>query len=332
MKYPCDLVMDLLPLYHDEVCGESSKKIIEEHLAECDSCKSVMAKIDDNTYTDRLAKERETIIGQYTKKVRKKTLLTGICFASVLVIPILVCLIVNLATGHALDWFFIVLTSLMVFASVTVVPLVVERKKGLWTIGSFTASLVLLLLTCCLYTGGDWFFVAVIPALFGLSVLFLPYVVTQLPISGFWEKNKGLLVMLIDTILLYGIIIASGLYSNPADYWRFALLSTSANILFPWVLFVIIRYLKTNTFTKAGLCAIVSGIYVSTVHDVSILIADGVSHLTFTNANLFDWNPKIVNANVYLLILLTGIVAGVILLAIGILRKKSSQNQQSKRR
>ena len=39
MKYPCSLIQDLLPLYHDGVCSEESSKIIENHLSECSSCK-----------------------------------------------------------------------------------------------------------------------------------------------------------------------------------------------------------------------------------------------------------------------------------------------------
>lgn len=38
MKYPCNLIQDLLPLYYDGVCSEESKKIIEDHLLECSSC------------------------------------------------------------------------------------------------------------------------------------------------------------------------------------------------------------------------------------------------------------------------------------------------------
>ena len=39
MKYPCSLIHDLLPLYHDGVCSEESNKVIENHLSECSSCK-----------------------------------------------------------------------------------------------------------------------------------------------------------------------------------------------------------------------------------------------------------------------------------------------------
>lgn len=35
----CDVIQDLLPLYEDECCSEQSRKIVEEHLAECAKCR-----------------------------------------------------------------------------------------------------------------------------------------------------------------------------------------------------------------------------------------------------------------------------------------------------
>ena len=40
MKYPCDLIRDLLPLYQDGVCSEESRAAVEEHLRECPSCRA----------------------------------------------------------------------------------------------------------------------------------------------------------------------------------------------------------------------------------------------------------------------------------------------------
>ncbi len=42
MKYPCNVIRDLLPLYLDEVCSIESRKMIEEHLKECLDCKAYM--------------------------------------------------------------------------------------------------------------------------------------------------------------------------------------------------------------------------------------------------------------------------------------------------
>lgn len=50
MKYPCNLVKDLLPLYHDGVCSEESTEVVEQHLAECKECEqyySSLCRSDD---------------------------------------------------------------------------------------------------------------------------------------------------------------------------------------------------------------------------------------------------------------------------------------------
>lgn len=38
MKHNCNVVYDLMPLYVDEICSEDSKKLVEEHLKECEAC------------------------------------------------------------------------------------------------------------------------------------------------------------------------------------------------------------------------------------------------------------------------------------------------------
>ncbi|HHY28156.1 MAG TPA: hypothetical protein GX523_15680 [Desulfitobacterium dehalogenans] len=47
MKISCEIIKDLLPLYHDNVCSNDSKTLVEEHLAYCDSCKAELQTMDD---------------------------------------------------------------------------------------------------------------------------------------------------------------------------------------------------------------------------------------------------------------------------------------------
>lgn len=46
MKIPCNVIRDLLPLYHDDVCSEESKDMVEEHLSECNDCRSYYDQFD----------------------------------------------------------------------------------------------------------------------------------------------------------------------------------------------------------------------------------------------------------------------------------------------
>lgn len=46
MKLSCNVIEDLLPLYHDNVCSEESKALVDEHLEECENCRNLLSKID----------------------------------------------------------------------------------------------------------------------------------------------------------------------------------------------------------------------------------------------------------------------------------------------
>ncbi|SHJ76790.1 Putative zinc-finger [Hathewaya proteolytica DSM 3090] len=48
MKDSCEIIRDLLPLYHDEVCSEETKLMVEEHLKGCISCSKVLEDISYN--------------------------------------------------------------------------------------------------------------------------------------------------------------------------------------------------------------------------------------------------------------------------------------------
>lgn len=39
-KIPCEIIRDLLPLYQDDICSEKSRNAIEEHIKECESCRT----------------------------------------------------------------------------------------------------------------------------------------------------------------------------------------------------------------------------------------------------------------------------------------------------
>ena len=79
-----------------------------------------------------------------------------IFFAAAYAVATLACFICNLAIYHTLDWFWIVLTSLMLAFSFTNLPLLVKKNRLPICLGSASGSLVLLLLSCWAYTGGAW--------------------------------------------------------------------------------------------------------------------------------------------------------------------------------
>jgi len=54
MKTSCKITKDLLPLYHDEVCSNESRAMVEEHLAECDHCKAELRSMEEVIQMDTI--------------------------------------------------------------------------------------------------------------------------------------------------------------------------------------------------------------------------------------------------------------------------------------
>lgn len=71
MKYSCDMIEDLLPLYYDGVCSNQSKKTVEEHLEECDNCKKTLDRMEQHKIDDHFQEEKESIINHYKKSEKK---------------------------------------------------------------------------------------------------------------------------------------------------------------------------------------------------------------------------------------------------------------------
>lgn len=45
MKYPCNVICDLLPLFVDGVCSDESAEIVRDHLAECAACREKLQQL-----------------------------------------------------------------------------------------------------------------------------------------------------------------------------------------------------------------------------------------------------------------------------------------------
>lgn len=334
MKYECNLIQDLLPLYQDDVCSKTSKEIVEEHLKECSRCRDMAGKLQDFEMDKKLTEEKNSVLIAHEKKERRKTYIVGMATAGILMIPIIVCLICNLAVGHSLDWFFIVLASLLVFASLSVLPLLVWKNRWFWTILGFSASLLILLFVCCVYVGDDWFFVAATACILGISVLFAPYMVKRLPLPERAGRHSGLIAMLWDTLWLYLLIVVCGIFVDGGSfYWRLSLAAVSYGLLSPWVVFVIVRYFKCNCLLKTGMIVAIEGTLLAMYNDLLHMVSgETVAHSIF-NADLRQGfahtNEEVLNANIYLTILIVSVAAGIVLCILGILfenaKKKNKQ-------
>lgn len=77
MKLPCNVIEDLLPLYHDSVCSRESRVLVEEHIEECKTCRAMLnalsektevSHIDDAAALKSIQKEWNTVQAKFYRK------------------------------------------------------------------------------------------------------------------------------------------------------------------------------------------------------------------------------------------------------------------------
>ena len=76
MKIACEMIKDLLPLYHDDVCSVESRLAVEKHLAECKNCNAELEamKVDISLSTQSANMKESQVIHKISKKWRKDIL------------------------------------------------------------------------------------------------------------------------------------------------------------------------------------------------------------------------------------------------------------------
>lgn len=158
----------------------------------------------------------EKLAEKYRKLTRNYRMSQYIIYGLIL----LGCAVGNLAAQHRLDWFFIVVCAVMMAASLTLVPALaaldarLENYKLPLSLGAFLAALELLLLVCCIYTGGDWFLMAGISVLFGTALVFLPFLLPLLPLPESMADKKASVYLLSVTGLLLLLLLVSCIYTG----------------------------------------------------------------------------------------------------------------------
>lgn len=316
MNQNCDIVRDLMPLHLDGVCSEQSSRIVEEHLNECAACRKLFLQMKNDELESAVRQETDDVIKRQAGYFKRRSAVAGAVIAGIFMIPILVCLIVNLATGRGLSWFFVVLCSLLVAASVSVVPLMVPENKGLWTLGTFTASLLLLIGVANLYTHSRTFLPAAAGILFAFAAAFLPAVIKTKPVKALNIRYKGLWVMVIDTLLFVLLLAAAAVYLNSPGRLPLWLSVALPFIGFAWMIFVICYFPKCSKLIKAGVCVIITGIIMFTTEYIVNGILGTPSALPrFAPA---VWNSSTSDGNVKWIILIAAAIAGVLMIIIGL--------------
>ena len=92
MKISCEVVQDLLPLYHDGVCSKASTVIVDNHLQDCEACKQMLKDMDADIMSEAIEEAKPLVSIQISwNKEKRKVFFKGLAIA--------VCLFFILAVG-----------------------------------------------------------------------------------------------------------------------------------------------------------------------------------------------------------------------------------------
>lgn len=99
-KIPCEIIRDLLPLYQDDICSEKSRNAIEEHIKECESCRTYLKKMEGEipVETDKIEGTDEEWKGfrEFSEKVSRKlnrriVMACGVVFLICMMLTVVLC-------------------------------------------------------------------------------------------------------------------------------------------------------------------------------------------------------------------------------------------------
>ena len=261
---------------------------------------------------DYKQRNTELMAKNYKKLVKGYTIITGICY----ICAIIPCFIANIVNEGRLSWFFILLTSLMLTFSIINIPVLIRKNTALITLGCSWISLNLLLAAGCLYSGDDWFLMAFLSILLGMSIISLPFVLRAEPIEKHIGNNKSLICFASDTIILFLVIIYGTLkYGTLADL-KGGLIAAAVCCSLIWIYFLVIRYLKINAFFKAAICTLATGIY--------YLCANIVTNMVFNNRQF-----QVFYDNLDTLITIILLISSAIIAAVGVLYAVHKKNKNT---
>ena len=108
MSITCEVIRDLLPLYHDDICSDSSKMLVENHLNECVECRKELDMMNIELMTPHIKPEGKKAfmaVSSAWKKSKKKSFVKGA------LITVLICVLLVVGFVGLTQWLCIPLSA-----------------------------------------------------------------------------------------------------------------------------------------------------------------------------------------------------------------------------
>jgi len=250
----CDVIQDIIPLYHDNVCSNKSRQYVENHIKSCKKCEDLLKSLDaEDSYEKNIKNETQMVLAHHAKQEKTLAMKAGMVIAALLLLPIIIVLLVTLSGGASFRTDIVLIASMLLVAGLTVVPLMSKKNKFSKMMIFSTLSLLLVIFTShqLFYHGSILeFFEIAFSVVFGLSIPFFPFVIRQASLPEGLQNKKGLITMIWDTVWFYLMMISFGIVYPEA--WHDLICIGTFGISLPWVIFVIARYIGRNCLIKAG--------------------------------------------------------------------------------
>ncbi|WP_329886770.1 zf-HC2 domain-containing protein [Pseudoramibacter faecis] len=326
----CAVVRDLLPLYVDGVCSEASAALVEAHLADCPACSRLATDLKKEEIEAAVGAEKRGVLTRHRQAQQRTAWRAGAIIADLLMIPVIIAGVVALAGGAEAGVPMVLAAAMALVASLTVVPMMARRNRLAKAIVAATMAIVLTEVLVIAFFDGGSIIDVVTGTIFGISLVFFPFVVRGAALPPVLAHQKALIVVAWDTLWLYLTILAVTLVSGDTAGCREGALAATLFVVPVWLVLFAAKLPRAGRLTKAGLITWILSLWLALLGDLGRLLFEGRRGFFLTRVDFGRWaQNQAFNANLALLVLMIGLAVGGILLAAGRRRDRCRAHERT---
>ncbi len=280
----------------------------------------IMASIDNKAREEK----------NQAKKWRAFSLSWSLFFYITYGVALIPCFICNLAINKTLSWFWIVLSALLLAFTFTNLPKYIKKYKLILIPLSQYLAFVLLLGVCCIYTKGNWFWIASLSVFLGLTMIFVPIFISKYKVFSKIKKYNDFISVAVDFVMLNILLIVINTYTLTNGYadgcWYLKIaLPIALGVCLALNIILSVRFFKINRFLKTSIVLFLSNVFLY-LPPLFIKVKNLEFQKEIDDANIFkvdlsSWKVGVtLENNIHLIIFLTLLFLALVFLATGLIR------------